>query len=370
MNGAPSPAAPGAGPESLALARPIDGDDLAAAVAAGVVPADTARALARFVAARPADRPAETASADEENVRFVTSFNDVFVTIGILLVGAATVLILGEHSKVAASAATAVLAWGLSEVFSRHWKMAFPSIVLVAALTVSAGVFGATLADRLGAPTGVSGIAAGAAALAAGAAHWRRFGVPISIAGAFAGAGFLIFALLHGAFPGTLDDHSAPVLLILGLVAFGLAMWWDASDRERRTRRTDVAFWLHVLAAPAIVHPLIATASGSVFGAVGTDRPATILAIYAGLALVALIVDRRALLVSGLLYLGVGTGTLIERLGWAAASTGSVAAGLVGAVVLGLAVGWTPLRNLILRGTPASVRALVPPARLPLGRNR
>jgi hypothetical protein len=368
MSGEKPPAAPGVGPEPFAVARPIDGDDLAAAVAAGVVPTDTALALVRFVAVRPADRPVEAASADEENVRFVTSFNDVFVTIGILLVGGATALVLGDRSPVLAAAATTLLAWGLSEVFSRHWKMAFPSIVLVAGLTISAGVFGASLAGRLGAGSGLAGIAAGAAAVAAGALHWRRFGVPISVAGAAAGAGFLIFALLHGAFPGTLEDHRAPVLLVLGLVVFGLAMWWDAADRERRTRKTDVAFWLHVLAAPAIVHPLVFTTSGLDFDGIATDRPLSILAIYAGLALVALVIDRRALLVSGLLYLGVGTGALIDRLGWAAASSGSVAAGLVGAVVLCLAVGWTPLRNLILRVTPAFVRALVPPPRLPLGR--
>src|SRR5438874_3733945 len=35
------------------------------------------------------------------------------------------------------------------------------------------------------------------------------------------------------------------------------AMAFDASDRERATRRADCAFWLHLLAAPLIVHSLI-----------------------------------------------------------------------------------------------------------------
>src|SRR2546430_3225670 len=37
---------------------------------------------------------------------------------------------------------------------------------------------------------------------------------------------------------------------------FLFAMWWDGSDRARLTRRSDVAFWLHLLAAPMIVHPV------------------------------------------------------------------------------------------------------------------
>ena len=45
-------------------------------------------------------------------------------------------------------------------------------------------------------------------------------------------------------------------MLLLGIGVFLLAMRWDSSDRARLTRRTDVAFWLHLLAAPMIVHPV------------------------------------------------------------------------------------------------------------------
>ena len=45
-------------------------------------------------------------------------------------------------------------------------------------------------------------------------------------------------------------------VLLLGIGVFLFAMWWDASDRARLTRRSDVAFWLHLLAAPMIVHPV------------------------------------------------------------------------------------------------------------------
>ena len=49
-----------------------------------------------------------------------------------------------------------------------------------------------------------------------------------------------------------------PLLLLCGLAVFALAMRFDLSDPKRQTRRTDIAFWLHMLAAPLIVHPLAA----------------------------------------------------------------------------------------------------------------
>ena len=87
------------------------------------------------------------------------------------------------------------------------------------------------------------------------------------------------------------------VVLLLGIGVFLYAMRWDSSDPSRITRRSDVAFWLHLLAAPMIVHP--------VFSLLGlTDGDATVaeglvvVAIYVALGMAALAIDRRALLVS------------------------------------------------------------------------
>ena len=70
------------------------------------------------------------------------------------------------------------------------------------------------------------------------------------------------------------------------------------------TRRTDIAFWLHLLAAPLIVHPLIAAIADTTAAQLDTNAAVAILAIFLGLGLVSLIIDRRALLVSGLTYAG------------------------------------------------------------------
>ena len=90
---------------------------------------------------------------------------------------------------------------------------------------------------------------------------------------------------------------------------------FDMSDPQRRTRRTDIAFWLHLLAAPLIVHPLItALLQGYPLETrLTTTSALAILAIFLGLGVVSLIIDRRALLVSGLVYAGLAFGTLIRQ---------------------------------------------------------
>jgi hypothetical protein len=339
------------------LPRTFDEEDLAAAVAAGVLPADTAEALTAFVDARRAASP----RADEEEVRFVTSFNDIFVTIGIVLVcGGVAFLVTNATTFGWGGLAATVVGWGLSEIFARRWRMAFPSIALTAIVVGAAGVAGAAAGEAVGAKE-FAGLAGAAAALAVGWAHWRRFAVPISVAAAIAGAGLLVFTLVHMAAPDFAREHPAAVLLPLGLVAFALAMWWDASDRDRRTRRTDVAFWLHVLAAPTIVHPLV-SAAGIRLDAVGPAQAVAIVALFAVIACIALVIDRRALLVSALIYLGVSIGVLIERSGWSPTQGAPLTGAVVGAIVLLLAVGWRPLRSATLRFVPPAIRAHVPVA--------
>ena len=336
------------------LPRSFDEEDLTAAVVAGVVPAATAEAFLGFVATRREDAP----RADEEEVRFVTSFNDVFVTLGIVLLAGGLAFVVGREHPGFAAAAVALLAWGLSELFSRFWRMAFPSIVLTGLLVSAAGVAGTFAAKVVGA-TSSAAIVGTATAFAVGWVHWRRFGVPISVAAATAGAGLMVLALLHAVAPGFSEAHFDAVLLPLGLVVFATAMWWDASDRERRTRRTDVAFWLHLLAAPVIVHPLLAIA-GIRLDAIGIGEAGYVLALFVAIAYVALVVDRRALVVSALVYLGVSIGVLVERSGWTPSIGAPLTVGVVGLVILVIAIGWRPLRAAALRLAPASIRAVVP----------
>ena len=144
----------------------------------------------------------------------------------------------------------------------------------------------------------------------------------ITIAAGVAALVALLLALCNMAVPGLLKDHPVPVFLTLGLAVFALAMWFDASDVTRQTRRTDIAFWLHLLAAPIIVHPILMSLvkeGAPLLAAV------QVIAAFLCLAAVALAVDRRAILVSSLLYLAYAASELIAAAGMESAAFAAIA---------------------------------------------
>src|SRR3546814_11904190 len=99
-------------------------------------------------------------------------------------------------------------------------------------------------------------------------------------------------------------DGTLPMVLVLiaGLGVFTLAMWWDRSDRVRQTRRSDVAFWIHLLAAPMIAHPIFHLLGVTDGGNIGSGAAVLVIGVYILFGLIALAIDRRALLVSAPAY--------------------------------------------------------------------
>lgn len=335
--------------------------DIDGAVAAGVMPREVATAFRNHVAA-----VRMTPAVDEEHFRLLTGFNDIFVTIAIGLLLAAVAQIGGWITEPLGGALVAVAAWGLAEYFTRVRRMALPSIVLLLAFVggVAATMIGELVhldpgfSDRVNALIG-----AGIALVTAGAAwvHWKRFMVPITVAaGAVALVGMVI-ALALVAFP-TIKDTLYPLLLVGGLAVFALAMRWDMSDRVRETRRADVAFWLHLAAAPMIAHPVFQMLG--VFGPqVGIGTAGVVLALYLLFAFVALAVDRRALLVSSLVYVLYAMWAMFRsagaiELGWA------LTALVIGAALLMLSAFWHPMRRAVV-GTLGNLGERLPPTLQP-----
>ena len=89
-------------------------------------------------------------------------------------------------------------------------------------------------------------------------AHWRHYMVSITVAAGTAALAATAVALVLSitGMPERPDALVMSLVLTAGIGVFALAMWWDRSDRVRQTRRSDVAFWLHLLAAPMIAHPI------------------------------------------------------------------------------------------------------------------
>jgi hypothetical protein len=346
--------------------------ELEAAVAKGVIDRNAADSLTEFLVQ---NRNAAS-EPDEERLRLLTGFNDIFVTIGIALFLGALSYLLSNYGALASGAGVAIAAWGLAEIFTKRKRMALPSIVLlVVFVATSAGV-----SHTLFAPVSslfsifhygtLPGLPYGLAAVAASILHWFRFRVPITIAAFAAGLASVVVAAIETFNSGFVFEHAPLVFIPIGLAIFAVAMKFDMSDRNRVTQRTDIAFWLHLLAAPVMVHsivyPLMAERSFS------TNTAIAILSLFAVLSLVALTIDRRALLVSSLLYLGYASSQLLTWWGVTSKNFGSwsgvtaenqwLSILIVGGTVLVLSVAWQPLRRIVLGILPQSIRNLVPPA--------
>jgi hypothetical protein len=347
------------------------------AVAAGVISAEAANALRAHV-----ERQRSTAIPDEEQFRLITGFNDIFVSIAAAILLFAVGWIgqwLGQNTglqvdprgpSALAPLAVAATAWPLATFFTAKRRMALPSILLLLAFV--GGVFGtAALAlasiigpDRLDDNNLLGGIiVAASAAVSAGAAwlHWRRFHVPITIAAGAGSVAALAVGLLIAALGQNVDQSKNIILgfvLMLGVGTFLFAMWWDSSDRTRTTRRSDVAFWLHLLAAPMIVHPIF-TLLGLTSGHINIAEGLAVIALYIALGLTALAVDRRALLVSALAYVLYALDELFRQFG-AVELNVALTALVIGSALLLLSAFWHQARAAIVRPLPASLRERLP----------
>lgn len=330
-------------------------DDLRSAVTAGVITDKDANALRDFV-----ERQRATQFQDEEHFRLVSGFNDIFVVIAAVLALAALWTLGNLVAPWLGGSAVAVASWLLAEYFTRKRRMALPSIVLLFACL--GGVFAGVLLSlmTLWPESAVAPFLAFLPTTIVACVHWFRFRVPITLAALAATTVGLVLSLLAWAFAFS-DELLKGSLFIAGVIVFTLALYWDRSDLERQTRRADVAFWLHLLAAPLLVHPIFVTLAGDDMNVGLTQALITIL-VYLALAGISLVIDRRALMVSALSYVIYVFSALLNSYGLVSVSTALIGL-VVGSGLLLLAVFWHPLRSTLVKLLPASLSASVPATR-------
>lgn len=341
--------------------------EIDSAVQSGAITAEAAHGLRGHIAAQ-----RTTPSVDEEHFRLLTGFNDIFVSIAAVILLIAVGWIGRSIATPVGGIFVAATAWGLAEYFTRVRRMALPSIVLL--LAFAAGVLGAQvglLVDNGEAWFGndpderlITGIAAGIGLVTAVAVwfHWRRFMVPITVAvGTAVAAGTVIAAILAGLANNedAIDRIALPLVFIAGLIVFAFAMWWDSSDKTRQTRRSDVAFWLHLLAAPMIAHPLFSLLGVNDSGTIGTASAILVVAVYIAMGLIALAIDRRALLVSALAYVLYAMTSLFREFG-AVELNVALTALVIGSALLLLSAFWQTARRFVVATLPAGVATRLP----------
>ena len=127
----------------------------------------------------------------------------------------------------------------------------------------------------------------------------------------------------------------------LGFLGFAIALWFDMSDPHRVTRRAQNGFWLHIISAPAIVNTVALT----LFQGETALSYLVLLAFLAVIAVLAIAIDRRSFLVSGVGYVVALAITVAEgQAFWAIL--------LLGIALVLLGAQWERLRRSLMGALP------------------
>lgn len=342
-------------------------ESLTAAAEAGIIAAAQVEPLASFVEARAAS-PASVAAdipnqeEDSEIPRFIRGYHDILITIGIVVV----LIGLGGLATIYAAIAAIVV---LAEIFVYRQRLALPSFALTIAFAICTGWMIINL-DRDFVSGEMSALSASAPHLAVLAAvecvtlalfYWR-YRVPVAfaaltIAGVVTVTGLALSGLYRG---GDFSLYGNTLLLVSGIVLVGIAIRFDILDPKRVYARSDIAFWLYLVAVPAILK--------GIFGSVQpqtTQGAALVIIVVALMMILGLLLDRRAFVTAGLVYLGYAFSALIGRNtgllgGIATSNTVLWILVAIGLIVLTVGFGWRFFRQHLLSGLPGALRMRLP----------
>lgn len=310
-------------------------------------------------------------SPEEEQFRFISGFNDIFLAIGVGLFIAATVLAADLFDyRFASLAAAAIGMWLVSEILTARLRRAIPSMLAAGAFLVFAVWASVTLSGRyletsnddVNTAIALYGMAVSACLWAI--VYFYRFRLPFSvflIGGAFVWLGFLITLNLFSGLASLQsvnfrEDLPASYALLSGVILFAIAMRCDRADPNRSSLNADYGFWLHLLAAPLIVHAIMYLVTGLTFGGLDSAANAksafSVVGLFAILAVVALIINRRAILVAALTYLGGALWYLMSQSERTANNAELLSILLISIFVIGLGIGWHSVRRILIQIPP------------------
>ncbi|MEP1329331.1 hypothetical protein [Pseudophaeobacter sp.] len=307
----------------------LDQNDIRAAVGSGLLNEAQAASLLAMAHSRRGAR--EGLAEGDEPFELFKGFNEIFIVIGMLILASGWAAVTAAYisgnlggyiDKTIYSAALAALVlWGLAEYFIRRRRMVAPAIALslLWAANVGAGITAGFSEPFMVAQNDYSSLPLPMAlTTVAVALFWFRFRVPFAMAlialGIFCVA--LMLAAQQAGSPAGISDFflfsaSGPfawVTLLVGFAVFAVAMLFDLSDPHRVTRRSAQGFWLHVVAAPALVNTIALSLLEN-----GTSAAHLLLvAVLLCFALVAIVIDRRSFLIAAIGYSVTLAGTVFD----------------------------------------------------------
>lgn len=333
-------------------------DDIRAAVAANVISEAQAARLTVFAESRQGYR--EHMPDDDEPFELFKGFAEIFVTVGLGMLFSGIMVMsafFGNYSLV--PFVGAALAFGAAFYFTKRRRMNLPSIWLAIVFAGNLAVFVGTLLVN---PLDLSGLEysvlyVGLIGMAAMAGWFALFKLPFSmfLFGLFGlGVSLAIAAILspnvidflslrEGLFDLNNQSFFPLATLAFGIATFLLAMFFDMRDPHRVSRFAASGFWLHVLAAVAIVN----TVGMSLYSSGQYGLTAAALAL---ISLIALIIDRRSFLTAGILYMAYLLYAAFETNGEFGALMTTLL--ILGVFITALGTWWASIRALIMNALP------------------
>ena len=343
----------------------ITRDDIRAAVATGAITESQAASVLALSDSRRGAR--ENIEGLDEPFELFRGFNEIFIIVGLSILYLGWMIVTGvstfgsgeiSFSWALYSTISLVVSALLAHYFTLMRRMIGPSIAIALMFASSAVQFGIALANSFGwialltgpDPVAFTFVFGVTTVLLIG--YWIMFRVPFVVAMIAVGvfATVASFFVLTGA---AIDDPSdfflltnrgpfAFLTMALGVIGFVVAMRFDMSDPHRVTLRSKNGFWLHIIAAPAMVNTVALT----LFEIDSAVSMTLLLIFLAVIALVAVAVDRRSFLVAGIGYVvALAFIVLEDRAGFAILALG------LGLVLLGAT--WERLRGKLMDTLPA-----------------
>jgi|GEM_PF-1949730 len=340
-------------------------DLLDEALSRGILTAEQRKQLAELQGAEVND--------NEERIKPVGTLNEIFVTFGVMMLTNASsglvALMLRNavdkdslHHIVLSGVFAAGIAWLIGLWFHNRKRFRLPIIycVISAAISLSTAMFiglnggleHSFFSDDTPVESALAALVTAIGVLGAGAARYRIPFLMLPIAVLFTIA--VTYAAKHDGG----DDVSWRLLLGgCGLVILAVAISFDLKDPKRVTRWSDFAFWSYIVGSPLFVHSLFLSvlvrddnmkewlASPILWMAMA--------ALTIAVTFVGLLLNRRALILSTLIYVSIVIFRIMAGLSLGAPATLLlITTLLIGVYVTALGSRWTRVRSAFMKGLP------------------
>jgi len=305
---------------------------------------------------------------DNEAPRLIRGFHDILITIGILVALSGIAILTSAFGMVIAIIV-------MSEIFIIRQRLALPAYILTVMFIYAMGASLILLTkDLLSGSDSITLLVMTLGLFLSLVLYYKRYRVPFALASLIVSALLTIFSLLLLAI--SLDGNLVSIFkdnirlvggigLIITLTQFFIAMKFDMQDPERVTRRSDVAFWLHLSTAPLLIYSLFTFIFGN-DGFWWSKDPSALDALIAiiiisFMIIVGIVIDRRAFVTAGLISMGVAIYIITDFSGFNSTVIIALSLVAVGIIVLSLGSSWQRLRAIFVSRLPDNVQKVLPP---------